>query len=92
MTEGQLKFVLLVVAGFLGIFFRLGIVGWWGLGSGIAIAILGPIAVTVHCARANRKRKERALQIYAAALLKQAEGSPEADPYPATNPPAHPRT
>ena len=90
MTEGQLKFVLLVVAGVLGIFFRLGIVQWWGLGSGIAIAILGPIAVTLYCARARRKRKEQALQIYAAALLKQAERSPEGDS--ATTPIAPPRT
>ena len=90
MTEGQFKFVLLVVAGFLGIFFRLGIVGWWGLGSGIGIAILGPIAVTVHSARANRKRKERALQIHAAALLKQSERNPQRDP--AITPTPKPRT
>lgn len=92
MTEGQLKFVLLVMAGFLGIFFRIGIVGWWGLGSGLAIAILGPMTVTIYCARARRKRKERALQVYAAALLKQAEqlkaGDPAAPASPSPQPPA----
>ena len=73
MTVGQIKFLILLVAGFLGLFFRMGLVGWWGLITGILTAIIGPIAVSIYDARANRRRKEQALQVLSMAMMKQAE-------------------
>ncbi len=74
MTQGQLKFLFLVVAGILGIFFRIGLVGLGGLFLGIFIAILGPMAVAFYGIRARRRRNEQAMAVLALTLLKQAEG------------------
>jgi len=75
MTEGHIKFSFLIAAGFLGIFFKIGLVSLWGLFLGILIAIIGPMAVSIYSSRARRKRNEQAMAVLAISLLKKAEGS-----------------
>ncbi len=72
MTQGQVRFSILIVAGFCGLFYKLGIFGFGSLILGILIAILGPMAVSLYHYRARSKRAEQAMAVLALTLEKQA--------------------